>query len=161
MPPIARQVARLLGVGEPAALRRLARLRDAKLVDRGRPWRDLPQAHRITAAGLRAAGSELPAPRFDYAGLRHDIGLGWLWLALRAGALGPLRELHSERELRAREGRPSAPGEIDAPERLAVRPVGVAGGGFAARAGASAHFPDVVALSAGGRRIAFELELSD
>jgi DNA-binding MarR family transcriptional regulator len=154
------QIARLLAVSEGAARARLARLAAAGLLRAARPYDRQPRIHQITAAGLRATGSALAPPRLGLALLRHDLGLGWLWPAARDGAFGPLRELYSERAIRSREGGPgaSAPPDASAPsvaERLAVR-----AGGYGPRGGRRLHHPDLVFLSAGGRRVAVELELS-
>jgi hypothetical protein len=158
---VAAQAAVLLGVRQSTARSRLTRLRGLGLLGACGspvPWTRLD---RITARGLRAIASPLSPPRAQTQSPRHDLGLGWLWLAARAGAFGPLAQLHSERSIRAAEGRPVAVGERgdDAP-LLAVRPVGSARGGFGSASVAFAHIPDLVAVSAGGRRIAFELELS-
>jgi hypothetical protein len=174
----AAQAAALLGVAESTARGRLGRLRAAGLLGPCSSLASLPRLHRITAAGLRALSSPLPAPRAHTLSPRHDLALGWLWLAARAGVFGPLAELHSERAIRACEGRRRSPCSGDpragcadgrpgalqddamAPAAPAARPVGAARGGWGSRAVAFAHTPDLVALSAGGRRIAFELELS-
>jgi len=150
----AAQIARLLAVSEGTARARLARLAAVGLVRAARPYDRQPQIHQITAAGLRATGSALAPPRLDLALLRHDLGLGWLWLAARDGAFGPLRELHSERAIRSREGLPGA-ALPPAAERLAV-----AIGGYGPGGGRRLHHPDLVFVSAGGRRVGVELELS-
>src|SRR5579875_2140111 len=143
----AAQIARLLAVSEGTARARLARLAAVGLVRAARPYDRQPQIHQITAAGLRATGSALAPPRLD-------LGLGWLWLAARDGAFGPLRELHSERAIRSREGLPGA-ALPPAAERLAV-----AIGGYGPGGGRRLHHPDLVFVSAGGRRGGGELERS-
>jgi hypothetical protein len=148
---IAAQVAALLDVTEAAAEARLRRLgsgshlRRHKELHRGPPW------HQITAAGLRAAGSDLPAPRgFDLATHRHDAGLGWLMLAAQAGRFGPVEQIISERRMRSRDGRTQ--------ER--ARRYGVYLGGVGAGGRDRMHYPDLVLVTRSGHRVAFELELS-
>ena len=62
---------------------------------------DAPACYRITQAGLDAVGSGLPVPVFDVGRLRHEIGVTWLWLAARSGALGQAEWVRSRRELTA------------------------------------------------------------
>lgn len=148
---IASQVAALLGVSEPAAEARLRRLgtgghlRHHKELYRGPTW------HQITRAGLRAVGSDLPAPRgFDLATHRHDAGLGWLMLTAQAGRFGPLERVISERRMRSHDGR-----AVDRAQRYGVRLGGVGPGGRD-----RLHYPDLVVVTQTGHRVAFELELS-
>jgi hypothetical protein len=147
----AAQVAALLSVSEAAAearLRRLgtaAKLRHHKELHRGPTW------HQITAAGLRAAGSDLPAPRgFDLATHRHDAGLGWLMLAVQARRFGPPAHVISERRMRSQDGRIQ--------ERS--RRYGVYLGGVGVAGRDRVHYPDLVLVTRSGHRVAFELELS-
>ncbi len=98
---IAAQIAALLGVSEAAAESRLRRqvtgghLRRRKELHRGPTWQQ------ITAAGLRAAGSDLTPPRgFDLATHRHDTGLAWLMLSAQTGRFYPLAHVISERRRR-------------------------------------------------------------
>jgi hypothetical protein len=148
---IAAQIAALLGVTASAAEARLRRLgtgghaRRHKELHRGPTW------HQISAAGLRAAGSDLPAPRgFDLATHRHDAGLGWLMLAARAGRFGPPAGIVSERRMRSHDGRTEA--------RSGRYGVYLGGAGPAGRD--RLHYPDLVLLTQSGHRVAFELELS-
>jgi DNA-binding CsgD family transcriptional regulator len=148
---IAAQVAALLDVSDPAAEARLRRLgsgghmRHRKELHRGPTW------HQVTAAGLRAAGSDLPAPRgFDLATHRHDAGLGWLMLAAQAGRLGPLQQIISERQMRSHDGRTA-----ERAQRYGVYLGGVGAGGRD-----RLHYPDLVLVTRGGHRVAYELELS-
>src|SRR6202000_2214146 len=60
---VATQIAVLLGVSEAAADARLRALWDGRYLEREQPLAEAPAFHRIKAAGLRAAGSDLPAPR--------------------------------------------------------------------------------------------------
>ena len=108
---LAAQVALLLGSSDATAGARLRRLGRAGYIRRVRELHRGPAWHQITASGLRAIGSELPAPRgFDLATHRHDAGLGWLMLAARAGRFGGARRVVSEREMRSGDGRASADG---------------------------------------------------
>jgi hypothetical protein len=148
---IAAQVATLLGVSEAAAESRLRRLGTSGHVRRHRELHRGPTWHQITAAGLRAAGSDLPSPRgFDLATHRHDAGLGWLMLAAQAGRFGPLQGVISERRMRSHDGRTQ-----DGGQRYGVRLGGVGPGGRD-----RLHYPDLVVVSRSGHRVAFELELS-
>jgi DNA-binding CsgD family transcriptional regulator len=148
---IAAQVAALLGVSAAAAEARLRRLGTGGQVRRHKELHRGPTWHQITAAGLRAAGSDLPAPRgFDLATHRHDAGLGWLVLAARAGRFGPLEQVISERRMRSHDGR--------AEERSQRYGVYLGGVGEAGRD--RVHYPDLVLVTRSGHRVAFELELS-
>ncbi len=148
---IAGQVAALLGVSEAAAEARLRRLGTGGHLRRHRELHRGPTWHQITRAGLRAVGSDLPAPRgFDLATHRHDAGLGWLMLTARAGRFGPLERIISERRMRSHDGRTN-----DAAQRYGVRLGGVGPGGRD-----RLHYPDLVVVTQTGHRVAFELELS-
>ena len=148
---IAAQVATLLGVSAAAAESRLRRLGTGGHVRRHKELHRGPTWHQITAAGLRAAGSDLPAPRgFDLATHRHDAGLGWLMLAAQAGRFGPLQGVISERRMRSRDGRTE-----ERAQRYGVRLGGVGPGGRH-----RLHYPDLVVVTRSGHRVAFELELS-
>ena len=104
----------------------------------------------ITAQGLRSAGSRLRAPRFHLGAYEHDLGAAWLWLAAQAGAFGPLTRAVSERTMRSQDATAPPGGEP-----LAVR---LPGPGAAGRA--RLHYPDLLLITAEGKRIAIELELS-
>jgi hypothetical protein len=148
---LAAQVALLLGASDATAGARLRRLGRAGYLRRVRELHRGPAWHQITAPGLRAISSELPAPRgFDLATHRHDAGLGWLMLAARAGRLGGVRRVVSEREMRSGDGRASA-----AEPCYGVRLGGVGPGGRD-----RLHYPDMVIVTDTGHRIAFELELT-
>jgi hypothetical protein len=148
---IAAQVAALLGVSEAAAESRLRRLGTGGQLRRHKELHRGPTWHQITAAGLRAAGSDLPAPRgFDLATHRHDAGLGWLMLTARAGRFGPLAQIVSERRMRSHDGRTD-----DRSRRYGVY---LGGAGPAGRD--RLHYPDLVVVTQSGHRVAFELELS-
>lgn len=155
------QIAVLLGVSEAAADARLRALRGGRYLEREQPLAQEPAFHRIKAAGLRAAGSDLPAPRRpDLSAYRHDIGLGWLALAAERGRFGPLKDVISERRMRSHDGRVGDAGAADV--RSAERPerFGVRLGGVGPNGRERLHYPDLLIETASGHRVAFELELS-
>jgi hypothetical protein len=145
------QVAALLGVSAGVARGRLAALAGAGLLRRParRPYR-VPAGFQIARAGLEAIGSPYRAPSSRVAAPDHDIAVGWLWLAARGGTFGPLREVISERHLRSADAQPERAGA----------PLGVRVGGYGPRGAERVHYPDLVLVDPGGRRIAVELELS-
>lgn len=156
---LAAQAQRLLDASPNAAQARLRALRRAGYVRRERPFQGRASFHLITRQGLRAAGSRLRAPELDLGTWQHDIGLAWLWLAARAGAFGPVREVVGERRMRsldalASRGEAAQPGE-PAPGRLGVRLAGVGSHGRE-----RLHYPDLLLMTPGGRRIGVELELT-
>jgi DNA-binding transcriptional ArsR family regulator len=150
---LADQVARLLGVAPATAARRLRDLRAAGLVDREEPQlRHEPPAFRITRSGLAVAGSALGRPReIDLATYRHDVGVAWLAVGAERGIFGEVSEIVSERRMRSEDRRAGRP--ADAP-RHGVRL------GIGERGERNLHYPDLVLVTAGGHRVAFELELS-
>ena len=152
------QVQALLGCAPRTAGRRVQALRAAGLLRRERIFEGLPAACWITRAGLRLVESDLPAPRMDLKGYRHDVGLAWLWVAARNGAFGRLDAVVSERSMRSadrrREGRAS-PASWPMGDRYGI---GVAGSG--SRGGLALHYPDLVLDTASGQRVAIELELT-
>lgn len=139
----------LLGMAERATTRRLTRLGAQGLVWRGRIFDGQPAAVTITRRGLDAIGSPLPEPRIDFKGYRHDVGLGWLWLAAQQGAFGAGAVI-SERSMRS----------SDRSERDHQRPHGVGLGLRGPGGGEQLHYPDLLIAFASGRRLAVELELS-
>ncbi len=148
---LAAQVAALLQVTTAAAEARLRRLGDGGQLRRHKEIHRGPVWHQITRSGLRAIGSDLPAPRgFDLATHRHDAGLGWLMLAAQAQRFGALERVISERRMRSHDGRAR-----DGAPRYGVRLGGVGPGGRD-----RLHYPDLVLVTRSGHRIAFELELS-
>jgi hypothetical protein len=145
----------LLGSSEDAAARRLRNLRDDGLLREDRLYDGYPPCYQVTRAGLGATGSERRAPRaIDRAHYRHDVGVGWLYLAARAGAFGELREVVSERTMRSRDGVRETDRPLG-PERFGVRLGGTGPGGRE-----RLHYPDLLLVDRNGRRIAVELELS-
>jgi hypothetical protein len=147
----AAQIAVVLEATAAAADARLQALSRGGYLRREQKLHRAPAAHRITPAGLRAIGSDLPAPRrLDLATYRHDEGLAWLMLAAHRGRFGALREVTSERRMRSEDAR--ATPDVT---RHAVRLGGTGPGGRD-----RLHYPDMVVRTASGHRVAFELELT-
>jgi hypothetical protein len=147
---LASQVEALVGTSVEAAARRLRALRADGLLDADRPFAEQPACHQVTREGLCLIESPLPTPRaVDRAHYRHDVGVGWLWLAARAGVWGELSDVVSERAMRSGDGR--APGA----ERFGVRLGGLGPGGRE-----RFHYPDLLLVDPKGHRVAVELELS-
>jgi hypothetical protein len=146
------QVALLLGVSQGTAGKRLSRLQSAGLVHYERIFHDAPPATWITRRGLDAIEQRLPQPRLDLRGYRHDVGVGWVWLAARAGAFGELTGMVADREMRAADARAAA----------ARRPVqfGVGLGLLGSHGQPQRHYPDLMLDTSGGHRVAVELELT-
>lgn len=109
-----------------------------------------PACLQITRDGLAAISSRLPVPKRDLSAFSHDVGLAWLWLAARDGAFGDLREIVAERRLRSR----------DTPARRAQPSLAVRMGGVGPGGRERLHYPDLLLITAGGRRVAVELELT-
>jgi len=150
---LAAHVATLLGSTEEAADRRLRRLVASGHLRGDRPL-TTARWFQIEHRGLRAIGSRLPRPRLAGTDASdHDIGLAWLWLAAHRGAFGPMRAIHSERQMRSEDGRPRSEGI--GPERHAVRLEGVGPYG-----GERRHYPDLMLETDTGQRVAVELELT-
>jgi hypothetical protein len=147
---LASQAMALLGTSIGAAARRLRDLRSDGLLCSDRLFDEQPLCWQVTREGLGVIESRLPAPRsVDRAGYRHDVGVGWLWLAAHAGVWGEMREVVSERAMRSRDGR--SPGS----ERFGVRLGGLGPGGRE-----RFHYPDLLLVDPRGNRIAVELELT-
>jgi hypothetical protein len=144
------QVAACLGVADRTAAARLKDLQELRLVGYEAIFRDQPGAAWITRRGLAAIESRLPPPSIDLKGYRHDIGVGWMWLAARRGAFGLTSELVSEREMRSHDLRSTRTGE----------PYGVALGGLDSHGRLTRHYPDLLLTSVDGSRVALELELT-
>ena len=164
---LAEQVARLLGTDAGAARDRLARLQGDGLIRRTRMLVVDRGCYQITSAGLAAIVSELPPPRFDLSRYRHDAGAGWLWLAAtKGGNFGPVEQVLSEREMRARDTRRSADAleaERRRPTPVTTQPTGpwfgVRPGGIEAPPSTGLHYPDLLLTTSEGR-VPIELELS-
>ncbi|MGO9972991.1 MAG: hypothetical protein ACLP01_09320 [Solirubrobacteraceae bacterium] len=144
------QVQALLAAKPRAAQDCLRNLREGGYVEQQRIFDGFPACARITRKGLAAIGSRLPAPRFDLACYQHDVGLGWLWLAARAGTFGALSELRSEREMRSLDARADRSG----------RALGVGLGITGPRGREQLHYPDLLLQTATGKQVALELELT-
>jgi hypothetical protein len=140
----------MLGLSPRSASSRLGNLTDAGWLRYERKLAG-PGCYQITRRGLNLIGSTLPRPRaVDLATYDHEVGLGWLWLAAERGAFGALRRVFSERLMRSQDRR-----RADAAERLSVRLPGVGPYG-----GERRHYPDLLLDTAGGHRVAVELELT-
>jgi hypothetical protein len=144
------QVAALLGVAPSTAAGRLTRLREGGYVESDGLYFRQPNHHAITRPGLAVIDSRLPVPKLDQMLYRHDVGLAWLWLAARDGVFGPQTAVHSERQMRSADGRAT-----DGEERLGLRTVG-----WGPKGGPLTHYPDLLLQTAGGHRVAVELELT-
>jgi hypothetical protein len=144
------QAASLLGTTIQTAKVRLAKLVRAGYVTRAPLFRKQPPMHLIAGAGLAAIGSRLPTPQIDVHSYVHDVGVAWLWLAARHGTFGSLLEITGERRLRSH----------DAARDPGTEPLAVKLGGVGPRGGERLHYPDLLLRTAGGRRVALELELS-
>lgn len=148
---VAAQVGALLGVSVGSADDRIRGLRSRRQMRASPSVSGQPACHQITRAGLLAIGSDLPAPRPpDLSAYRHDVGLGWLMLLCERGRFGPVSEVVSERRMRSDDGR-----RAEGAAAHGVRLGGVGPGGRA-----RLHHPDLVLVTAAGKRVAFELELT-
>jgi hypothetical protein len=144
-------IAMLLEISPRAASDRLRTLRDAGYLTDGDRFKNEPSHFQVTTRGLRAINSDLPRPRkVDLSVYRHEAGLAWLTVAAERGMFGPLRQIIPERQMRSQDGRG---GDGQAP--FGVR-VGAVGRGGRPRL----HYPDLVVVTDGGHRVAFELELT-
>jgi DNA-binding transcriptional ArsR family regulator len=147
---LAGQLGRVIGISARTAGRRLGALRAAGLVRAARPLRHDATAWAVTRRGLAACESTLGMPRAVDLGLyRHDVGVAWLAAGARQGIFGELSEVVTERTMRSEDRRADRP--RDSP-RHGIR----VGHGSSARL----HYPDLTVMTAGGHRVAFELELS-
>jgi hypothetical protein len=175
---LARQVQALLGASKTVAYDRLRGLAEKGLLKHSLVLHREPGWYQITRAGLAMIDSDLPPPRLDLRCYRHDIGVGWLWLAASRGAFGHVERIVSEREMRSRDAAYAAAGWAtagraeagrgsagpDGPGReigLDVRdPFGVHLGGVGPRGQIRLHYPDLLLIGHAGERVALELELS-
>jgi hypothetical protein len=147
----------LLSISHDAARARLRTLRAGGLLAGERFFHGQPPCWWITGKGLALIGSPLPPPRIDLSSYRHDVGLGWLWLAAEQGAFGPFRELVSERTMRSRDGARAR--ELVDQDQL-DDPFGVRLGGVGPAGRERLHYPDLLLITPDGGRIGFELELA-
>jgi hypothetical protein len=147
----------LLGISADAAATRLRSLARGGFLSREAVFDCQPPCYRITRKGLATVGSSLPPPRVDLRSYRHDVGLAWLSLAAQGGAFGAPDRVVSERQMRS----------LDATEEHSARALGGATEPFAVRLGGVGaggrerlHYPDLLLVAPGGRRVAIELELT-
>jgi len=142
-----------------ARLRRLARSPEQE-PERGgllavrQIFKGQPASVWITRDGLGAIESGIRAQRVDYKTYRHDIGVGWLYLAARQGVFGTLTDLRLERELRSADRR----GDREGPN--AGVPAGIGVGAYTPDGRPSRHYPDLLMTTGTGHRVAVELELT-
>jgi hypothetical protein len=151
------QVAHLVDVTESTAARRLLRLQRSGLVEYQRVFAGQPAAAWITRRGLDAIEHPLPAPRIDLRGYRHDVGVGWLWMAAHSGVFGEVTGVTSEREMRASDAR-GAGDTVD--QGRAREPFGVGLGILSPHGQPKRHYADLVLDTSSGHRVAVELELT-
>jgi hypothetical protein len=147
---LATQARVLLGASAAVVATRLRALRRAGYLQAQRPFDRQAPCYWITRRGLGAVESRLPAPRPELGSYRHDLGVAWVWLAARQGAFGPVRRLVSEREMRSRDGT----------DGHRANPFGVRLGGVGPGGRQRLHYPDLLLVGPGGRRVAVELELT-
>jgi hypothetical protein len=144
---LAPQVAALLRTRTDTAQRRLRGLQRAGLLERVSVFTHDPIAYAITRAGLGVTSSRLATPReLDPGQYVHDVGVAWLGVAAHRGAFGETAEIITERRMRSEDAR--------ADRRAAPHGLSRVGAG-----GPGLHYPDLTVVTAGGRRVAFELEL--
>ncbi len=143
-------VQQLLGLPDKVIRGRLRTLAAAGYLTYNRLFAGQPALCQIRRRGLAAIGSELPTPRFNLAGYKHDVGVAWLWLAARNGVFGPMRQVLGERHLRSHDR---------AADRRA-EPYAVRLGGLDHDGRERLHYPDLLLINPRGGRLALELELS-
>jgi hypothetical protein len=137
-------------VSDRTADTRLRQLAEQRLIGYETIFREQPAAAWITRRGLDVIESRLPPPTIDLKGYRHDVGVGWIWLAARRGAFGAVEAMVSEREMRSHDLRSDRTAE----------PFGVALGGLDSYGRMTRHYPDLLLTTTDGTRVALELELT-
>ena len=147
----------LLEATASAVTTRLRALRRAGYLNSQAPFDRQSRCYWITRRGLDAIESSLPASRLELRSYRHDLGLAWLWLAGHSGAFGPAREIVSEREMRSSDAFAAHAAREDGE---CVEPFGVRLGGVGPGGRERLHYPDLLLVGSGGRRVAVELELT-
>ena len=160
------QVNSLLKVREDVSPTLVAELAADGLIEAAPRLRSQGLAYRITAAGLRAIGSDLPVPELDLRRNWQDLGAGWLSVAARRGVFGEgIERVYTQREMRAADSRAAADGSLvgsgwsaavrakAADASFAVWPWPVDGPGTGV-----AHYPDLALVLAQGR-VAMQLVL--
>jgi hypothetical protein len=150
------QLAAVAHIGPGWAGKRVRGLVEAGLLTSQRHLHDHPAAHQITRLGLRAVGSGLPATaKVNLSLYHHDLGLGWLMVLAHRARFGRVSQVIGEREMRSRDGR------IDPDDDpVGTRRLGILLPGEGPRGGPRVHYPDLLLVTPGGRRVAIELELS-
>src|SRR5205807_2339860 len=143
-------VARLLGSSHDRARAQVRALTEMELLTQDRTAPGPLPCWQITRAGTRLIGSRLRPPARGHHDFVHEVGVDWLWLAIREGRFGAMNEVITARELRARD---RAGHRADPP--LAVRLGGPGRHGLE-----RLHYPDLLLVTAGGQRVAVELELT-
>jgi hypothetical protein len=147
----------LLGVSEDAARARLRALRAGGMLASERFFYGQPRCFWITRKGLAVIDSQLARPRIDLRSFRHDVGLAWIRLAAERGAFGQLRKVVSERTMRSRDAA-RAHGSADGGGL--DEPFGVRLGGVGPAGRERLHYPDLLLVTSGQRRVGVELELT-
>ena len=131
-----------------AATTRLNKLVNAGLLKRQASFRSATTRSRIPAWRGSAAPSQPPKPTCASTSTTSaSRGFGWLHAAGRSARV---RRSIPERRLRSHDG-------FRDPD---TEPLAVRLGGFAPHGNEQLHYPDLVLLTADGRRIALELELT-
>ena len=124
------------------------------------------EAYRITAAGLRAIGSDLPISEIDLRRYWQDLGAGWLSVGARRGTFGEeVERVFTHREMRAADAKATADGSLVGPGWSDAVRAKAADASFAVwpwpvdgpRTGA-AHYPDLTLVLPQGR-VAMQLVL--
>jgi hypothetical protein len=154
---LAGHVGVLLGISGDASSARLRALGRAGMLADERFFHRQPRCWWITPRGLAVIDSPLPPPRVDLRAYRHDVGLAWVALAAERGAFGQLKEVVSERWMRSRDG---VAARASPDFGRGHEPFGVRLGGPGPAGGTRLHYPDLLLVSPGQRRIAVELELT-
>ena len=161
---LAAQVASLVRIRDDVPPDLVAELVGDGLMEAAPRLRGQGEAYRITAAGLRAIGSDLLVPSIDLRRYWQDVGAGWLSVAARRGRFGEeIERVFLQREMRAADHRAQGEGAlVDSGWSAAVR-AKAADAAFAVWPGegagpAVAHYPDVILVLAQGR-VAMQLVL--
>jgi hypothetical protein len=153
---VTEQLAAVARIDREGADERVEWLRDAGLLSSQFHLHEQPAAHQITRLGLRTVASDLPAtPAVNLSLYRHDLGLGWLMVLAQRGRFGRVSDVIGEREMRSRDGRIHPDDDVVGTRRLGIVLPGEGPGG-----GPRVHYPDLLLVTPGGRRVAIELELS-
>ncbi|MGH2859907.1 MAG: hypothetical protein ACRDLT_00205 [Solirubrobacteraceae bacterium] len=146
------QVAVLLGVTERTAVKRLRQLEHDRTIRLRSIFDGLPWAASIQSRGLRALGSALKPPHVNFNEYRHEVGVGWLYLAARAGSFGELHGIATDRRMQAEDLSAKAAGR--------AAPWGLGLGTLGSNGRPQHHYADLILDAASGQRLAVELELT-